>query len=241
MKTYSGRGGPWPCLRMASHTAIGADEAELDVPKLDVELAGLRSVSSGDLQSSRLLEHLAARIRGIEVTKLPALLDTALCFDLLPSPVPPTMDPLELIAATAALNSASGQQCGYIFRDGDIAWVCRDCQTDDTCVLCEDCFSSSDHEGHQVFFHRTRAGGCCDCGDLEAWKAEGCCPRHRGGKEVCELPSSVSRTARSRQRGRIRPHPCSPLGRTPPCFAGTISLTAVVRVHVRSQSIAGFL
>ncbi|VEU39720.1 unnamed protein product [Pseudo-nitzschia multistriata] len=37
----------------------------------------------------------------------------------------------------------------------------------------------SDHEGHEVYFHRTTPGGCCDCGDAEAWKPEGCCPVHR--------------------------------------------------------------
>ena len=69
--------------------------------------------------------------------------------------------------------------CGYIFRRGDIAWNCRTCQTDSTCVLCDNCFRNSDHEGHDVFFHRTSPGGCCDCGDAEAWKVEGCCPNHR--------------------------------------------------------------
>ena len=68
------------------------------------------------------------------------------------------------------------------------------------------CFEASDHEGHDVQFlavptfvsrplvattwtwltrallNRPRqvdAGGSCDCGDTEAWSAEGCCPKHR--------------------------------------------------------------
>merc|ERR1719162_2385776 len=45
--------------------------------------------------------------------------------------------------------------CGYVFKRGDIAWNCRTCQTDSTCVLCDDCFRGSDHTGHEVFFHRT--------------------------------------------------------------------------------------
>jgi hypothetical protein len=69
--------------------------------------------------------------------------------------------------------------CGYVFKRGDIAWNCRTCQTDSTCVICDACFRSSDHEGHEVYFHRTTPGGCCDCGDAEAWKIEGCCPSHR--------------------------------------------------------------
>ena len=76
-------------------------------------------------------------------------------------------------------HGGTGERCGYVFRRGDIAWNCRTCQTDATCVLCESCFRESDHEGHEVFFHRTTPGGCCDCGDVEAWAVEGMCPAHR--------------------------------------------------------------
>ena len=72
----------------------------------------------------------------------------------------------------------TGEPCGYVFRRGDIAWNCRTCQTDPTCVLCDACFRESDHEGHEVFFHRTTPGGCCDCGDIEAWDIKGMCWRH---------------------------------------------------------------
>ena len=81
--------------------------------------------------------------------------------------------------ASAASGVDGPRPCGYVFRRGDIAWNCRTCQTDSTCVLCDKCFHASDHEGHEVFFHRTSPGGCCDCGDVEAWRAEGCCPSHR--------------------------------------------------------------
>ena len=74
------------------------------------------------------------------------------------------------------------KKCGYIFKTGDIAWLCRTCQADDTCVLCSECFNDSDHTGHEVFFHRTRAGGICDCGDPEAWRNDGCCSRHRSDR-----------------------------------------------------------
>lgn len=75
-------------------------------------------------------------------------------------------------------SSYTGGPCGYVFRRGDIAWNCRTCQTDATCVLCDQCFHESNHEGHEVFFHTTTPGGCCDCGDREAWRMEGCCARH---------------------------------------------------------------
>ncbi len=69
--------------------------------------------------------------------------------------------------------------CGYVFKRGDMAWNCRTCQTDSTCVLCDSCFQASDHIGHEVSFHQSSPGGCCDCGDIEAWAIGGCCPKHR--------------------------------------------------------------
>lgn len=73
--------------------------------------------------------------------------------------------------------------CGYVFQRGDIAWNCRTCQHDATCVICDDCFQASDHTNHEVFFHRTTPGGCCDCGDLEAWDTAGCCDKHRPAQQ----------------------------------------------------------
>mmetsp|Transcript_1634 Transcript_1634/g.2573 ORF Transcript_1634/g.2573 Transcript_1634/m.2573 type:complete len:2448 (-) Transcript_1634:7099-14442(-) len=85
-----------------------------------------------------------------------------------------------LLKSPPNLNNQGGTRpCGYVFQRGDIAWNCRTCQTDATCVLCDSCFRNSNHEGHEVFFHRTTPGGCCDCGDAEAWKVEGCCDLHR--------------------------------------------------------------
>ncbi|OQR83854.1 hypothetical protein ACHHYP_14197 [Achlya hypogyna] len=69
--------------------------------------------------------------------------------------------------------------CGYMFKQNDISWSCRDCEMDETCVQCQACFQASDHTGHQVFFHRTSPGGMCDCGDTEAWKVPGMCPTHQ--------------------------------------------------------------
>lgn len=80
--------------------------------------------------------------------------------------------------------------CGYVFQRGDIAWNCRTCQTDPTCVICDDCFRRSDHQGHEVYFHRTTPGGCCDCGDIEAWKIDGCCDVHRPDTTQVVPPSA---------------------------------------------------
>jgi len=70
--------------------------------------------------------------------------------------------------------------CGRVFKRGDLVWTCRTCAKDQTCVQCNECYSNSNHEGHEVFFHRSHGGasGCCDCGDPEAWHVAGNCPAH---------------------------------------------------------------
>ncbi|RHY09332.1 hypothetical protein DYB36_001865 [Aphanomyces astaci] len=70
--------------------------------------------------------------------------------------------------------------CGYIFKADEVAYSCRDCQHDSTCVMCQACFADSNHDGHDVSFQRTSAGGCCDCGDPEAWAKTGFCTKHPG-------------------------------------------------------------
>ncbi|CAM9469984.1 unnamed protein product, partial [Ectocarpus sp. 13 AM-2016] len=114
-----------------------------------------------------------------------------------------------------SLREASGgsRVCGYVFKRGDIAWNCRKCQVDSTCVQCDACFRRSDHTGHPVYFHRTAPGGCCDCGDEEAWAEEGCCSRHRARREdqggagagdpLAALPPDFQAVARIVVRGVV--------------------------------------
>jgi len=70
------------------------------------------------------------------------------------------------------------QICQYQFKANDIVWMCKDCQRDETCVICNECYQASDHEGHDVYFYHSTSGGCCDCGDAEAWNSKGCCDKH---------------------------------------------------------------
>jgi len=73
---------------------------------------------------------------------------------------------------------------------------------DPTCVQCNACFVASDHTGHEVRFHKAGVGGCCDCGDLEAWDEAGCCPQHRPRDNLNEvepvsaLPENLVQSAR---------------------------------------------
>ncbi|KWU45919.1 hypothetical protein RHOSPDRAFT_15730 [Rhodotorula sp. JG-1b] len=70
--------------------------------------------------------------------------------------------------------SRRGKPCGHVFRPGESVYRCRDCGVDPTCVLCSRCFHASGHieNGHDVTtsVHSGVGAGCCDCGDVEAWK-----------------------------------------------------------------------
>ncbi len=45
-------------------------------------------------------------------------------------------------------------------------------------MLCNECYLASEHEGHDVYFYHSAAGGCCDCGDPDAWDPNGFCAKH---------------------------------------------------------------
>lgn len=86
------------------------------------------------------------------------------------------------------LEENNRQVCQYQFKKNDIVWICRQCQTDETCVLCNNCYQDSNHEGHEVFFYHSQAGGCCDCGDCDAWCIDGFCKKH-GQSDIDPLES----------------------------------------------------
>lgn len=72
-----------------------------------------------------------------------------------------------------------GMPCGHVFKKGEAIYRCRDCALDDTCVLCAPCFQASNHDGHDIVFSvSSSSGGCCDCGDEEAWTQRTCCQYH---------------------------------------------------------------
>lgn len=76
-------------------------------------------------------------------------------------------------------NANRRSVCGLVFKKGDVVWTCRTCAKDPTCVQCDRCFKKSDHIDHEVYFHRASGrGGCCDCGDPEAWAPCGNCCDH---------------------------------------------------------------
>ena len=76
-------------------------------------------------------------------------------------------------------EAARGKSCGHIFKNGEATYRCKTCTFDDTCVLCSKCFDASDHAGHIVHIQISPGNnGCCDCGDVEAWRIPVNCAIH---------------------------------------------------------------
>ncbi|GAB0094295.1 E3 ubiquitin-protein ligase [Sergentomyia squamirostris] len=71
--------------------------------------------------------------------------------------------------------------CGRVFKIGEPTYCCRECGMDPTCVLCVNCFKQSAHRHHKYKMGTSSGGGCCDCGDTEAWKREPYCEQHIQG------------------------------------------------------------
>ena len=84
-------------------------------------------------------------------------------------------------AAEELRKASSGGKgvCAKTLSHGDVAWKCETCEKDPTCIICQECFELGDHKGHKVWLKRN-VGGCCDCGDPDAWAESGFCKKHKG-------------------------------------------------------------
>lgn len=90
-------------------------------------------------------------------------------------------------------QNSSGQRavCGTVWKKNDLAYRCRTCEHDPTCAICVPCFQNGDHKGHDYSIMYS-GGGCCDCGDVTAWKREGFCSRHKGSEQIQPLPNDLA-------------------------------------------------
>ncbi|KAJ3717872.1 hypothetical protein C8R42DRAFT_724075 [Lentinula raphanica] len=87
----------------------------------------------------------------------------------------------------------AGRPCANILKKGEPCFRCKDCALDDSCVLCPRCFHATNHIGHNVsFFIAQQSGGCCDCGDEEAWRTTIECPFHPPADAVPGTPGPPS-------------------------------------------------
>lgn len=95
------------------------------------------------------------------------------------------------------LRASEASVCGRVFKIGEPTYSCRECSMflrlcyvaiyvnlssfsgmDPTCVLCSSCFKKSSHRLHKYKMSTSGGGGCCDCGDSEAWKRDPSCEEH---------------------------------------------------------------
>lgn len=81
--------------------------------------------------------------------------------------------------------------CGAVWGSDDIAYRCRTCEHDPTCAICVPCFQNGNHKDHDYSVIYT-GGGCCDCGDVTAWKREGFCSKHKGAEQIQPLPEKFA-------------------------------------------------
>ena len=92
------------------------------------------------------------------------------------------INPSDLEQVILTINQSTGPSMGVCAKSmfpGMVAWRCMDCEKDPTCIICAECFEKGDHTGHRVQLKRN-VGGCCDCGDPEAWDPDHFCSDHKG-------------------------------------------------------------
>lgn len=100
--------------------------------------------------------------------------DAALCDRIVLQPL------IKFLHRDQSASTQGVTVCGRVFNAGDPTYNCRHCSLDPTCVLCSSCFRQSAHVHHRyVMALSMGSGGYCDCGDVEAWKAEPHCSQHR--------------------------------------------------------------
>jgi ATP-dependent Clp protease adapter protein ClpS len=149
------------------------------------ELSGLLLTESIEPEN---VTNLAAQIvRNAPVSVIAGLLDKIACVYWRNE-----SDQIDLRMLENLPNANRRTICGNVFKKGEIVWTCRTCAKDPTCVQCDTCFKGSDHTDHEVHFHRASGrGGCCDCGDPEAWSQCGNCNEHKGNNHCGIDPLTV--------------------------------------------------
>lgn len=85
----------------------------------------------------------------------------------------------ETVLAKIRGEENSSTVCGRVFKMNEPFYSCRECGMDPTCVLCVNCFKQSAHRHHKYKMGTSGGGGCCDCGDNEAWKQDHFCDEHK--------------------------------------------------------------
>ncbi|XP_059595098.1 E3 ubiquitin-protein ligase PRT6 isoform X1 [Vitis vinifera] len=102
-------------------------------------------------------------------------------------------EPLSALNKLAKISTGQRGVCGSVWGHNDIAYRCRTCEHDPTCAICVPCFQNGNHKDHDYSVIYT-GGGCCDCGDVTAWKREGFCSKHKGAEQIQPLPEEFAKS-----------------------------------------------
>ncbi|CAK9232731.1 unnamed protein product [Sphagnum troendelagicum] len=98
----------------------------------------------------------------------------------------------DLTSHIEGLRAKGEQQCNKVWAKGKIAYRCRTCQLNDSSAICVDCFQAGDHRNHDYVMYHSESGGCCDCGDKDAWKISGFCNIHGSLQvQMCTLEDEL--------------------------------------------------
>ncbi|KAK1299154.1 hypothetical protein QJS10_CPB14g01562 [Acorus calamus] len=100
-------------------------------------------------------------------------------------------DPQTTLEDLERIGAGQRAVCGSVWGEKDLAYRCRTCENDSTCAICVPCFQNGDHKDHDYSMMYT-GGGCCDCGDVTAWKREGFCSAHKGAEQIQPLPEEIA-------------------------------------------------
>lgn len=93
--------------------------------------------------------------------------------------------------------------------------------------MCSKCFHATDHEGHDVKIWISRgAGGCCDCGDPEAWKIPLGCKIHSPNSDIPNASTSSNQIS------------LEPISSIPPSIMSSVRDTMVVVVDYILETFA---
>ncbi|KAJ3693678.1 hypothetical protein LUZ60_009158 [Juncus effusus] len=102
-------------------------------------------------------------------------------------------NPKSALQTLADRSAGTRGVCGSVWGNNDLAYRCRTCESDPTCAICVPCFQNGNHQGHDYSIMYT-GGGCCDCGDITAWKKEGFCKRHKGAEKIEPLDAELAKS-----------------------------------------------
>lgn len=102
-------------------------------------------------------------------------------------------EPSDALRNLSKMSFGQRGVCGAVWGQNDLAYRCRTCENDPTCAICVPCFQNGNHKDHDFSVIYT-GGGCCDCGDVTAWKREGFCSKHKGAEQIQPLPEEFANT-----------------------------------------------